>query len=258
MIPRQQEAFYCSPTPSSDKLTGRTRYEESPSCSSSTEETTAESLLELSSVDSFDSVGGTFIQGVPPVEIESPTKIKRPLDGQVRFRLDRKDTVVPEFCKADDTITKLSEDEVAALWWSREEMLGIQQHARSVCELYMETKADHCRDISVLLLQCAHKDSSEYCLRTNDTVRAMVHGQARGLAALMVPMFSCRRRMAVRAVLSSQASCQQQQQSVEKSEHMVSIRYQYWSRYATVWARVMADADSLFYQETALELCSRY
>jgi hypothetical protein len=171
--------------------------------------------------------------GAPPTQ--SNTGSKR----RVRFRVDKANCIVSD--KSSAGSTRLSDEEFEAMWWSQDEMNEIQQHARSMCELYVLSKSEFCREIALLLTQCARKDASEYCLRTNQTVNAVANGPARGIASLLVPMFPRRQKQAIRAVLCAQGAGRHMP---DEAAHLLSVRY-HWSRYAVIWARVMADADAM-------------
>jgi hypothetical protein len=173
---------------------------------------------------------------------------------RVRFRVDKTNCIVLD--KSSTGSTRLSGEECEAMWWSREEMNEIQQHARSTCELYVFSKREFCHEIALLLTQCARTDASEYCLRTNQTVNAVANGPARGIASLLVPMFPRRQKRAIRAVLRAQGASRHTHMP-DEAAHLLSVRYQHWSRYAMIWARVMADADAmchLQYQQQEEEL----
>lgn len=251
--PQHEALLHYSPPPPRRNASANTKLRGSSiSVGSSTDDLT-ESLLELNSVDSFHSRPSQASclyqdEAFPDAEVHNSSLSsigrRRQATGRVRFRVDENDCIISSH--TGEKRIRLSAEEVRVMWWSREEMVGLQQDARSVCEHLLQNEAAHCRDIALLLSQCAQKDASEYCLRTSNTVRTMVHGESRGLATLLMPMFPRKRKMSIRAVL---AANDLQQLSKHQRAHVMTVKYQHWSRYAVVWARVVADADTLYQQE---------
>ena len=120
----------------------------------------------------------------------------------------------------------------------------IQKHVRFMCILYVQSKSEFCREIALLLTHCAQTDAPECCFRTYQTAHAVANGPARGITSLLVPMFPGRQKQSIRAVLCAQGAGQHMP---DEAAHFLLVRYQHWSRYAVTWARVMANADAMFY-----------
>jgi hypothetical protein len=220
------------------------------SSSSTTEDMRSESLAELSLDGSFCtlqslaelSLDETFCSvhrmdnNLDYVPKQSNMGVKR----RVRFRVDKANSIISDETSAGST--RISGEEREAMWWSREEMKEIQHHARSMCKLYLQNKSEFCREIALLLTQCSRTHISDICVQTNQTVNSEDYGPTRGIASYLVPMFQRRQKQSVQAVLGAQGAGQH---APDDAAHLLSIRYQHWSRYAVSWARFIADADAM-------------
>lgn len=199
-----------------------------------------ESLAELSLDGSMsESLAELSLGGCLDQEVLMDNNMDAPPKRRVRFRVDKADCILSD--KSSLRATRISGEEREEMWWSREEMKEIQYHAHSMCKLYLQHKSEFCREIALLLTQCARTDPSEYCLRTNQTANSVALGPTHGISSYLVPMFQRRQKKAVQAVLYAQGAGQC---ASDEAAHLLSIRYQHWSRYAVTWAQVMADADA--------------
>jgi hypothetical protein len=220
--------------------------------SSSTEDMRSESLAELRR---DGSVCASQLQSLAEVSLDETFCSVDPMDNnrdappkqsnvglkrRVRFRVDKANCILSDESSAGSI--RISGEEREAMWWNREEMKEIQHHARFMCKLYLENKSEFCRDIALFLTQCARTDTSEYCVRTNQTVNSVDYGPTRGIESYLVPMFQRRQKQSVRAVVGAQGAGQH---APDDAAHLLSIRYQHWSRYAVTWARFIADADAM-------------
>jgi protein tyrosine phosphatase (PTP) superfamily phosphohydrolase (DUF442 family) len=122
-----------------------------------------------------------------------------------------------------------------------EELLDIRQSALSICDYLRESEKDYCRAAGMLVAICALSDTEESSLpTTNSVLTCASHRKARGLTILIVPILRIRRKRTIQLVLQAQADMRDQ----ILSDSMLAAKYHYWSRYATAWARVLAEQDT--------------
>jgi hypothetical protein len=165
---------------------------------------------------------------------------ERTIPHRVHFRMDQDNCVMAE--TSPDSPDKLTEAEYQALWWSPEELVNIYQSALSICDYLRESEQDYCRAAGTLVAICALSDTEEFSLPTTNSVLTCAHHrEARGLTILIVPILRIRRKRTIRLVLQeAQADISDQ----IHSDGMLAAKYHYWSRYATAWARVLAEQDT--------------
>jgi hypothetical protein len=157
---------------------------------------------------------------------------------QVHFRMDQNNCVMAE---TSDSPEKLTDAECQALWWSPEELLDMHQSALSICDHLRELEKDYCRAAGMLVAVCALSDTEESSLPTaNSVLTCAQHGTARGLTILIVPILRIRRKRTIGLVLQAQADMRDE----IHWDSMLAAKYQYWSRYSTAWARVLAEQDA--------------
>jgi hypothetical protein len=162
---------------------------------------------------------------------------KRP--HQVHFRMDQNNCVMAE--TSPGSPEKLTDAECQALWWSPEEVLDMHQSALSICDHLRELEQDYCRAAGMLVAICALSDTEESSLpTTNSVLTCAQHGAARGLTILIVPILRIRRKRTIGLVLQAQADMRDE----IHLDSMLAAKYQYWSRYSTAWARVLAEQDA--------------
>jgi hypothetical protein len=155
---------------------------------------------------------------------------------QVHFRMDQDICVM-----AETPPDRLTDAECRALWWSREELLEMHQSALSICDHLRELEQDYCRAAGMLVAVCALSDTEESSLpTTNSVLTCAQHGAARGLTTLIVPILRIRRKRTIGLVLQAQADMRDE----IHCDSMLAAKYQYWSRYSTAWARVLAEQDA--------------
>lgn len=127
-------------------------------------------------------------------------------------------------------------------WLSDEELFLIQKKAASVADFCLDFRPDYAASALSLLSQCA-KAPADYMIPegTSTSVSAFVHGSARGLEHCIVPMLQRRRLQAINAALDAQERLYDLPE--DKRWHLVAMHYRRHTRYATAWARMMADGD---------------
>jgi hypothetical protein len=158
---------------------------------------------------------------------------------RVHFHLDQDNCVITE--SPNDFPAKLTDAECQAFWWSPEELIDIHQSALAICDHLRESEQDYCRAAAMLVAICALSDTAESSLpTTNSVLTSAQHGAARGLTILIVPILRIRRKRVIRLVLQDQADMRDQ----VNRDLMLAAKYQYCSRYATAWARVLAEQDT--------------
>lgn len=136
---------------------------------------------------------------------------------------------------------KLTDAECQAFWWSPKELLDIHQSARSVCDYLRESEQDYCSAAAMLVAICALPDTTKSTLpTTNSVLTCAQHGTARGLTVLVVPILRIRRKRTIQLVLQAQANMRDH----IHWDDMLAAKYQYYSRYASVWARVLTEQDA--------------
>jgi hypothetical protein len=141
----------------------------------------------------------------------------------------------------NDSSLKLTDAECQALWWSPKELLAINHSALAICHYIIKSEQDYCRALVILVGICARSDTGESSLpATNPVLTCPQHGAARGFTDLITPTLPIRRRRSVQLVLQAQADMRNQVQC----DRMLAAKYHYCSRYATVWARVLAEQDA--------------
>jgi hypothetical protein len=158
---------------------------------------------------------------------------------QVHFRMDQDNCVMAE--TLPNSPGKLTDAECRAIWWSPEELLDMHQSALSICDHLRELDQDYCRAAGMLVAICALSDTEESSLpTTNSVLTCAQHGVARGLTILIVPILRIRRKRTIGLVLQAQADMRDE----IHWDSMLAAKYQYWSRYSTAWARVLAEQDA--------------
>jgi hypothetical protein len=168
--------------------------------------------------------------------------------NRVNFRLDEDNCLLAE---TYDCPVNLTDDECQALWWSSEELLAIHLSASLICDYLRESEQEYCHAAASLVGMCARSDTSESSLpATNPVLTCVQHGAARGLNFLIVPTLPIRRKRSIQLVLQFQADQREQ----VHWDHMLAAKYQYWSRYATIWARVLAEQDAACCQPDDLNI----
>jgi hypothetical protein len=167
---------------------------------------------------------------------EKQTKKQR----RVSFCLDQENHVLAETFPNDSPET-ITDVECQALWWSPKELLAIQQSVIATSHYLIKSEQDYCRALAILVGICARSDTAESSLPDpNPVLTCAQHGVARGLTVLIVPTLPIRSRRSVRLVLQAQADMRNQ----THRDRMLAAKYHYCSRYATAWARVLAEQDA--------------
>jgi hypothetical protein len=164
---------------------------------------------------------------------------ERTIPHRVHFRMDQDNCATAE--TFPNSAEKFTHAEYQALWWNNEELLDIRQSALSICDYLRESEKDYCRAAGMLVAICALSDTEESSLpTTNSVLTCASHRKARGLTILIVPILRIRRKRTIQLVLQAQADMRDQ----IHSDSMLAAKYHYWSRYATAWARVLAEQDT--------------
>lgn len=175
---------------------------------------------------------------------------ERKMERRVYFLLDQDqgNAIQAETCPQHDSdsrssdVHQLSQEDIQALWWSSEELQEIQQSAMSLCLDLMKNQQEYCRAAATLVGICARSDAADYSLSPTDCVlTCQQHGAARGLTAHFVPTLPQRRMRSVQLALKTQAETRNK---VVNWDRMLAAKYQYLSRYAVIWARVLAEQDA--------------
>ena len=164
---------------------------------------------------------------------------------KVHFDIDKKrDKVVSSVLG-----TSLSQD-MPAVWFSPKEMQTMYQHAYAVVDFFSKHRADYTQAVRSMITQCAQTGSSLHCLRTASVLPDIVGSSARGLESYAVEMMRHRREWTGKQLLSKQRLLKQQGISVEQRCHILALQYSRNSIYASLWAQVLADCDSLVVADT--------
>jgi hypothetical protein len=166
---------------------------------------------------------------------------QRKRQHRVSFCIDQDNCVLTK-TSPNDSPAKLTDAECQSLWWSPKELLHIRQSALVICHYLMESEQDYCRALAILVGICARSDTTQSSLpAANHVLLTSAHYEtARCFTDLISPTLPIRRRRSVQLVLQAQADMVDQVQC----DRMLAAKYQYWSRYATAWARVLAEQDA--------------
>lgn len=143
-------------------------------------------------------------------------------------------TVVATSCCSD----------MPAAWWSPREILYMQDQAYAVVDFYAKYRLEYTAAVRQLVSACATSDAQPECLRTHSAF-SNIHGSpaCRGLETGTVEVLQHRRDLSRKRVLQKQRELKERSISGEQQSLILAVLYEQTSRYATLWARTLAEMD---------------
>mmetsp|Transcript_14020 Transcript_14020/g.30641 ORF Transcript_14020/g.30641 Transcript_14020/m.30641 type:complete len:364 (+) Transcript_14020:38-1129(+) len=171
----------------------------------------------------------------------SSSKNAKPKQRRVHF---------PKQQRALSTIAGTStSDSMPTVWWSPQEMETMHEHAFAVVDFFAKYKVEYTHAIRTMVSQAAQSGANLVCLRTAPALTHVMGGTARGLETCTVEVLQHRRDHVRRQVLRKQHVLRQDgnnnSSNAEERARSLSLQYENLSRYASLWAQILADGDAL-------------
>jgi hypothetical protein len=206
----------------------------------------------------------------PPAPLPPPPdhhRFSSPRTKRVSFPTNHQGEIVPTCftyeCRAADRI--------GVLWWTAAEITAMQDNVLYVCEFFVRFRADYARIVVDLISACTDTaTASRHTLRKRRALLDVANAYVRGLEATIVTILEQRQRRTVGQVLqhqerlrthasaASKAKCDLKCTSsamslTDESIHLLAVQYRSNSRYAALWAELMADGDALVVEDETLK-----
>ena len=134
--------------------------------------------------------------------------------------------------------------DMPATWWSPREIMYMQDQAYAVVDFYAKYRVEYTAAVRELVSACATSDAQPECLRTHSAF-SNIHGSpaCRGLETGTVEVLQHRRDLSRKRVLHKQGELKDRSISREQQSVILAVLYEQTARYATLWARTLAEMD---------------
>jgi hypothetical protein len=200
----------------------------------------------------------TTTRRYPPPKAPLPPHHRRsspPRTKRVSFPTNHQGEIVPTCftyeCRAADRI--------GVIWWTAAEITAMQDNVLNVCEFFVRFRADYARTVVDLISACTDTaTASRHSLRKSRALLDVANSSVRGLEATIVTILEQRQTRTVRQVLQHQERLQTHESAssgctsatlTDESIHLLAVQYRRNSRYAALWAEIMADGDALVVED---------
>ena len=170
----------------------------------------------------------------PPSAIKHGSRTKT-LKRRVRFSDELSMDPAPKW--------KMTKKIVRRLWWSGQEIFDIQCQARTISEFYVEFRPDYQSTVVRVIASCAKKNASVECLRTDQAITDISEASARGLENTVVSLLHKKRQYTNGCLLKLQKRLNTLPSG--QRNRMLALQYARHCRYASLFARLLADGDSM-------------
>lgn len=178
---------------------------------------------------------------------------------RVHFLIDENGNIVNEYATMPD-IHHYSKKDLKHCWWSKKDLQMIREQVQEACHFYLTCRPEYKMAAFRMLDRCGAQKSGCSCeldpelsdgeFNEEDDLSTLVDGGARGIEkrlinAMNLPFY--RHKRCVSAVLNTQKRTRTLDQdilSAEQRVRLIALQYGLHSRYASVWARMIADGDA--------------
>jgi hypothetical protein len=137
------------------------------------------------------------------------------------------------------------------IWWTAAEITAMQDNVLNVCEFFVRFRADYAHTVVDLISACTDVQASRHRLRKSRALLDVANSSVRGLEATIVTILEQRQTRTVAQVLQHQERLQTSNYSsaTDESIHLLAVQYRRNSRYAALWAQIVADGDALVVED---------
>jgi hypothetical protein len=178
---------------------------------------------------------------------------------RVRFQTDETGDIAKEYA-AVPSYHVLTQEDVVANWWTKEELREVKELANNACRRYLSQRPDYRLVVIRMLIRCGAQkteDIPELDSAIDDTeteededLSTLVDGELRGLEKRMILSLNIpfhKHKRSINAVLDLQSRLRTMDPSYFSDDQrcrLIATQYGFKAKYATEWARKMAFGDA--------------